>query len=295
MRITNQMVTDRMLAQLALTQRRLSDVQERVGSGQRITRPADDPLGASRLMAARTELERNQQYDRNIAVALSDLATTEGALVGLTDLLQRASELAVQGANDTLDASARQIIALEIEELLEGAIAIGNRSHVGRRIFAGQKTDTAPYVPDIPNNPTVVTYDGDTGLIEREISKGSRIAVNITGDRVLPQLFATLIQFRDDLAGNDVTALNADVAALDAQIDAVLDLRSEIGAKMRRIEMARTRLEDDQLRLRTLLAEIGQVDLAQTIVELQSQETAYQAALGVAARAFGLNLLDFLR
>ena len=60
MRISDQAVVNRMLSQIALSQRRLSDVPERVGSGLRIRRPADDPYGASRVMAARSELERNQ-------------------------------------------------------------------------------------------------------------------------------------------------------------------------------------------------------------------------------------------
>ena len=283
-----------MLSQIALSQRRLSDVQERVGSGLRIRRPADDPYGASRVMAARSELERNQQYDRNVAVALSDLAGTEAALVRFTDVLGRASELAIQASTGSIAAAGRQAIALEVQQLITAAIAAGNSSQGGRYLFAGQLTDTVPFVPDDPTTPTVVNYVGNTANIDREITKGTRIAVNITGNRV-QALYGALIKFRDDLLADNGAALTLDVAALETQLDSLLELRSEVGARMRRAEMVQMQLEENEAQVRTLVSQIEQANLAETIVELQMQETAYQAALGAAGRTLGISLLEFLR
>ena len=294
MRISDQAVVNRMLSQIALSQRRLSDVQERVGSGLRIRRPADDPYGASRVMAARSELERNQQYDRNVAVALSDLAGTEAALVRFTDVLGRASELAIQASTGSIAAAGRQAIALEVQQLITAAIAAGNSSQGGRYLFAGQLTDTVPFVPDDPTTPTVVNYVGNTANIDREITKGTRIAVNITGNRV-QALYGALIKFRDDLLADNGAALTLDVAALETQLDSLLELRSEVGARMRRAEMVQMQLEENEAQVRTLVSQIEQANLAETIVELQMQETAYQAALGAAGRTLGISLLEFLR
>jgi flagellar hook-associated protein 3 FlgL len=293
-RISDQTVVNRMLSQIALTQRRLAEAQERVGSGLRIRRPADDPYGASRIMAARSELERNQQYDRNVAVALSDLAATEAALVRFTDVLDRASELAIQAATDSVGAAGRQAIALEVGQLIAAAITAGNSAQSGRYLFAGQLTDTAPFVPDDPNTPTVINYVGNTSNIDREIAKGTRIAVNLTGNRV-QALYAALIKFRDDLLADDGAALDVDVGTLETQLDGLLELRSEVGAKMRRVETAQTQLEENKVQVRTMMAQIEQADLAEAIVELQMQETAYQAALGAAGRTLGMSLLQFLR
>jgi flagellar hook-associated protein 3 FlgL len=245
-------------------------------------------------MAARSELERNQQYDRNVAVALSDLAATEAALVRFTDVLDRASELAIQAATDSVGAAGRQAIALEVGQLIAAAITAGNSAQSGRYLFAGQLTDTAPFVPDDPNTPTVINYVGNTANIDREIAKGTRIAVNLTGNRV-QALYAVLIKFRDDLLADDGAALNVDVGTLETQLDSLLELRSEVGAKMRRVETAQTQLEENKVQVRTLMAQIEQADLAEAIVELQMQETAYQAALGAAGRTLGMSLLQFLR
>ena len=229
-----------------------------------------------------------------MAVALSDLAGTEAALVRFTDVLGRASELAIQASTGSIGAAGRQAIALEVQQLITAAIAAGNSSQGGRYLFAGQLTDTVPFVPDDPTTPTVVNYVGNTANIDREIAKGTRIAVNITGNRV-QALYGALIKFRDDLLADNGAALTLDVAALETQLDSLLELRSEVGARMRRAEMAQMQLEENEAQVRTLVSQIEQADLAETIVKLQMQETAYQAALGAAGRTLGVSLLEFLR
>lgn len=295
MRISNQMVMTRVLSQIAHAQQRLSQVQERVGSGLRINRPADDPIGTGQIMSARTALERNRQYQRNIVIATGELGATEAALTGLSDLLQRVSELSVQAANDTLGAGDRASIALEVSQLISEAMRLGNARYLGRSIFGGHQTDIAPYVSDDPDTPMLVSYMGDTGLHRREISEGMYVAANITGDRVLPGMFATLIQFREALVANDVTAINAAIGTVSAELDAVVDLRSEVGAKVRRIEMAEVGIKDEEVMVRAIVSRIEDADLAESIVELRMQETAYEAALGSAVRTLSLSILDFLR
>jgi flagellar hook-associated protein 3 FlgL len=158
--------------------------------------------------------------------------------------------------------------------------------------FAGQLTDTAPYVPDNATTPTTVAYAGDTGDIDREVAEGSRVTINITGNRLTP--FASLITFRDNLLANDVTALGLDAGLIEAQLDVVLRLRSETGATVRRVDSSLITLADGNLRMRVELSQVEDLDLSQTIVELQISETAYEAALGVAARMMNLSILDFL-
>jgi flagellar hook-associated protein 3 FlgL len=295
MRITNRGLTERLLTHLSTSQRRLSEVQERVTTGKVINRPSDDPFGASRVLDARNRLDLNAQYRRNILVGQTDLGVAETALSGVNGMLHRALELSVRAGNASVGADARSQIADEVDRLIEEALSIANTTHAGRRIFAGHQTGTAPFVPDVPGNPTVVNYVGDTGAIQREIGDGERVDVNITGDQVFTPLFATLIQFRDDLRSNDASALQSDPAALNAEIDRVLQVTGGIGARVRRLEMAQQRIEDDEVRLRTMIADIEEADFAESLVELQMRDTALQAALGATGTTLSLSLLDFLR
>lgn len=295
MRVSNNSITARLLQQVQESRARLAHVQEQTGSGKKVNRPSDDPAATGRIMTMHTELELNEQYARNSNTALADLTVSEASLASLADVLQRASELAVQGSNGALDGAARQQIALEVSQLVTQAIALGNTRSAGRYIFAGQKTDTQPFVPDSTTNPSVCTYAGDTNGVYREVSQGERLNTNITGDRTFPGVIADLITLRDHLRSNDANALQTDADAMGTRLDETLELRSEVGAKMNRVQTGITRLEDEHTMLLTLVSNEQDVDLAQSIVELQARETTLQAALGAAGRALNLSLLEFLR
>lgn len=295
MRVTGASITNRMLQQVQDSRRALAEVQERTASGLRINKPSDDPTATGRVMGLQTDLELNDQYQRNSNVALSDLTVNEASLNSLADVLQRARELAVQAANGSIGAAERQHIALEVSQLITQATAIGNTKLGGRFIFAGQETSTTPFVPDSAVHPTAVAYNGDANNIDREISKGVRVATNISGNRVFPGVFADLIAFRDHLLANNTGALGADGDNVSARLDQALELRSEVGAKMNRVEAGLSRLEDEHAMFEGLVSTEQDADLAQSIVELQARETTLQAALGAAGRALNLSLLEFLR
>ena len=296
MRISHQSVAQRLMREISTGQEALFETQERLASGRAISKPSDDPFGMSRTMAARSDQDLSAQWQRNITVAMDDLGLSEALLSNLGDLLQRAQELATQGANGSLTAQARQQIGLEISRLLTEAIAIGNSSFGGRYLFAGHQTGAAPFTEDVPGAPTVVTYAGDAGTVEREIGPGGeRIQVNIVGSDLFSGIYATLIQLRDDLNANDQAAVNAGSGAVAAGLDQVIQFRGDIGAKMRQAEVARNRLEDGELRLQSLIAGFEEADLAESLVDLQMRDTALNAALGAVARTLNTSLLDFLR
>ena len=295
MRVSSNTVTSRLLQQVQLSRQRLFETQKQVSSGLRITRPADDPAGASRAMSLRTSMDRNMQYRRNIDAATGDLATAESALGALTALLQRAQELTVSGANGAVGGPEREHIALEVAQLLSEALSVGNTTHGGRYLFAGHQTSTPPFVPDDPAVPTAIAYAGDTGLRQREIALGERVTVNITGDRVFPDVYSTLISLRDALAGDIPAGITAAVGQLSGVLDRVLEMRSELGSITQRVEAAEQRLLDEDMLAQSLVSQIEDADLAEQIVTLQTRETALQAALGAAGRALNLSLMEFLR
>ena len=294
-RISSTSIAARLLGEIQLSRQRLFETQERVASGLQLTRPAHDPAGVNKLLLMRTSLDQNEQYRRNITVAGSDLSVTESAYEQLGRVLQRAVELATQGANGTVGATERANIATEVSELLTEAIAIGNRNHAGRFIFAGHQTDTTPFVPDVAAAPTVVSYAGDAGLVKREVALGVLVDGNVAGSQGFPAVFSALLQLRDDLLANDQAAVNAGTSAINAALDTVLQLRSEIGSRVRRIELADERLLDEEVMVQGLISQIEDADFAESLVQLQLRETAYQAALGSAGRALNLSLLEFLR
>lgn len=104
----------------------LSKSLERLSSGLRINRAADDAAGLAISEKMRTQIKGLAQAARNAQDAISLIQTAEGALNETHSILQRMRQLAVQAANDTLTAEDRQQIQQEIDQLIQELDRIGN-------------------------------------------------------------------------------------------------------------------------------------------------------------------------
>lgn len=295
MRVSNRGAADRLLLHLQTSQARLAETQARVGSGRRINKPSDDPFGASRALTQHSQLDMTAQYQRNVQLANAELGVTESSLDALGKVLARAQELSVQADSSGIDGAARQQIAAEVDRLVQEAVTIGNTSYGGRRIFGGYQSGQPPFQPDLPEAATVVNYAGDAGVVQREIGDGERLAVNLPGQSLFDGVFSSLIAFREALQVNDRAGIATASGAISNEVDGALQARGEIGARVRRLEMASERLDGDEIRLREQISTLEDADLTQEVVELQMRDTALQAALSATGRSLSTSLLDFLR
>jgi len=295
MRISNQGSALRLLTHLQTAQTRLAETQERITSGRRINRPSDDPFGTSSALADHSTLDRVAQQQRTVTIARAELGATESVLDNLGQVLARVQELSVQADSSAIDSTARKQVAAEVSQLISQTLTLGNTSYAGRRLFAGQQTQTAPFVEDVPGSPAAVTFAGDAGLVVREIGDGEQMAMNLDGDAIFTSIFQKLITFRDALNTNDLATIGTISTGISAEIDSTLQARGVIGARMRGLDLAETRLSDITLQLQQNIANVEEVDLTQEVVELQTRETALQAALAATGRSLTVSLLDFLR
>src|SRR5690554_5678475 len=126
MRISTNYMTQQGLEAMLRQQSDLAKTQLQVSTGKRILTPSDDPIGAVKMLELQRQIGLSQQYQDNADVADSRLSITDGLLKSSGDIMQRIRELAVQGLNDTNDASARQGIAEEINQLNSALVALAN-------------------------------------------------------------------------------------------------------------------------------------------------------------------------
>src|ERR1700759_4265058 len=144
MRITQGMTNRVVLGDLGKTKANLTQTQREISSGHRITRPADDPFGAGRTLQLSGELEGFKQYKSNVDDGVGWVTATETALTRITDTVQRARELLVQGGNDSNGQVAREGIAAEIEAITEAVKQEAKPTYDGGFIFSGTETETRP-------------------------------------------------------------------------------------------------------------------------------------------------------
>ena len=104
---------------LGITTKEASGSTEKLSSGYRINRAADDAAGLAISEKMRKQIRGLSQASSNAEDGISCVQTAEGALAEVQDMLQRMNELAVQAANGTNSATDRQYIQDEFDQLIE--------------------------------------------------------------------------------------------------------------------------------------------------------------------------------
>jgi flagellar hook-associated protein 3 FlgL len=296
-RITEGMLGRRLLSDLRASTQRIATAQRQIASGRRIDKPSDDPLATHNALRLRSELAGIAQDKRTIADTKGWLETADSALATITDVVHRARELALQGANGSIGQTERNKLADEVDQLIETAKSAANSSYGGRYVFAGQDTADPPYTPG-----AVDAYDGDGGAIARQIGPGVSVQINIPGDAILgdgsgdTKLLTTLRTLAADLRGGNLAGLRGPALnGLEANLEDVTSARGTLGALSTRLDAAEARLSQVEESTASLLSENEDTDIAKAMIDLTTQQSVYQAALQSGQSLIQPSLLDFLR
>lgn len=298
-RITQNQITTRTLRDLNNQLGRLSLLQTQLATGQRVNRPSDDPMDARRAMSIQTQMAQSIQYNTNISNMLPQLRESESVLSSTIDIFQRALELTIAASNETMGQDQLDQSAVEIDQLLEQIFLLGNTQVSGRSIFAGTRTGLEPFqaTRDINNRITAVTYLGNSDPVDIQISNIARINTSIPGDDVFQNtinMFEVLIGIRDDMeAGNQANLSAVRLDEIDqAQKHTSLNM-AKIGALQNRLTRVVSTTEDLILSLQEQLSDRIDADFAETMLNFNVEQNAYQAALNASARVLQSSLMDF--
>lgn len=181
--------------------------QNQISTGQRITTPADDPVGSAQIIQLEQEQSQLSQFQKNIDVVESRLTTEEVRLESVNDLLVRVRELTLSAANTATNAfPERQAIASEIETRLEELVSLANTKDANDEyIFSGFKGGVEPFVLDSAGR---YTYQGDEGQRKVTVANGTAIPISDSGRRVFDDIPAVQNNFSTQTAsaGAQVTS-----------------------------------------------------------------------------------------
>ncbi len=304
-RITTGMVQRSMLADLNSVSLKLARTQQKAASGKEITRPSDNPFGTSQAMGLRQSMSANDKYSSNIDDGTGWMDATESSLTSMGEYLDRAHTLIIQGSGDTADQTSRNAIAAEIDQIVAGLKEAANATFAGSYLMSGTATGVPPY-----SQGTDDTYKGDDagwdpavpGVL-REIGPGVTVSINTVGRELLgdgqtandDKLLDVLRDTAEHLRAGDGAALKDDLSRADKNLDTLLEMRARNGARTNRLEAASTRLDEIQEALTKQLSDTEDADFAKTMIDLNSQTVAYQAALKSGANIVQTSLMDFLR
>jgi flagellar hook-associated protein 3 FlgL len=288
------MMSRTFLSNLQTNYSKLDKIQQQLSSGNKFSKPSENPVGTVRTMFYKSTLNEIEQYRSNASAATGWMQSSDDALDQVSQVLQRVRELTVKAGNDTNDPTALQAISDEINQLAGQLGDVANSEIGGRYIFAGTDTQTAPYDKTVVPPPLITS--GNNNPINYQIGAGSTVQINVTGQQVFNQgsgVFQLLKNITEDIT-NGINPANR-LSEIDAQFNNVITVRAEIGARMNRMDLNGSRLEGLEYSTTELLANTIDVDVAQAYTELSEQNSVYTAALSVGARIIQPTLVDFLR
>ncbi|TWT27819.1 flagellar hook-associated protein FlgL [Planomicrobium sp. CPCC 101110] len=294
MRVTQQMMHQNSVRQMNQNLSRFEKLNNQVASGKTLSRPSDNPNGISKAMNLKSTIAANEQFERNVDEAKLWLDESDQTINQVVNVMQRARELAVKGANDTLSQSDREAIAIEVEQLNEQVRQFANTKVNDNYLFNGTKTDQAPF----PNPDSYLTNSFDNSEKLITIGENVTVKVNITADQMFGNIEdeGNLFKTLSDLANGLRTGENTvSLETIDKSIDRLLGAAAEVGARTNRVESIENRIQDSMLDLKARLSKIEDIDYAEAIIKLKSEESVYQASLASSAKIIQPSLMDFLR
>ncbi|AJE02394.1 flagellar hook-associated protein FlgL [Geobacter pickeringii] len=298
MRVTQNTTANLVLNNLQVIRQRTEDLEQQSSTGVKVSKPSDDPVTAQQILHLKQLIAQGDQYQRNISNGTAWLSMGESAMSEMGNVLSRAKELTVQMSNGTNNQNARTAAVNELTHLKSQMILLGNTQLNGRYIFGGFKNDTPPF--DASGN-----FTGTDDQVLVEVDRGAPVAINYSGGNLLrggtpPGSSGT------DIVGifnNLITALNtgnqagvqSELPNLDAAMGQVLSTRTDLGARMNRLDGAKGVIDDMKFSLTKVLSDKQDVDFTQVISDLSKQQTAYQAAIAASAKVSQVSLLDYLK
>ncbi|NLJ99997.1 MAG: flagellar hook-associated protein FlgL [Clostridia bacterium] len=301
MRVTNRMITSTVLKNLNSNLKRLHKMQDQMSSGKSVSKPSDDPVYVARIMRLQSMVRQQENYQANIKDAQGFVDNSESSIGTISDIMNRARELAIYGANGAITASDRQAILSEVDELIHETLEVANSSYAGRFIFGGYQTEQPPF----RREGDTIIYDGDQGSLDWEVAQGVTMSVNLTGDELFGVIgdaliengvFDALLSLKKGLDEDDQEVLGGvTLKKIDDAADHILSKRAILGAKSNRLSISHDRAFERNINLTELLSNLEDVDWAEAVMYFKTSENVYRAALATGAHIMQPTLLDYLR
>ena len=234
---------------------------ERLSSGLRINRAADDAAGLAISEKMRAQIRGLAQASTNAADGVSLVQTAEGALQEVQDMLHRMRQLALQAGNDTLQLEDRRLIQLEVSQLIQEIDATAARTEFNQRKLINGDASAGLHLQIGANQGQGMT-----------IRIGNMDAASLTVDDV------TISVTNGAVAAGVLTAI-------DEAITAISEQRAHLGAYQNRLEHTIRNLDVSHENLSAAESRIRDADMAKEMMRLTQNNVLGQAAISMLAQA----------
>jgi len=307
MKISTTYLYDRAVNQMTTSQSNLAKSQAQLSSGKNILRPSDAPEDAVSIQRLKSVIARQESFEQAIQTTENRLKTEETALEGVSNLLTRLKELAIQASNDTNGPKDREIIAIEMQGLQEDLLSFANtRDANGAYLFSGSRVFTPAFAQQPDGE---VIYQGDETVNLVDVGDQRQLRANRTGTQVFDRVVRTnpdgtqfgvsFFQSVNDLVAavrsSDRENMNRGIAELTNLSDSVSLSIARVGSDMNVVSGQRAVLEETKLQLQTVLSAAEDLDYTEAVTKMQKQILALEASQASFAQISRLSLFEYIR
>lgn len=281
---------------------------EQMSTGKRVNRASDDPVAASQAVVLSQAQAQNSQYASARTFATQRVSIEEKTLAQVTTAIQSAQEKIVYAGNGTLSDDDRASLATDLQGIRDQILNLANSTDGnGRYIFAGYKTDTAPFDDQ-------GVYNGGALNVEQQVDSSRTMVIGHTGNLVFDSATSnakpdadtniftaldTAIAALKDPVGDDDTKKDAAAAVIDRtnrslsnSLNNVLTVRAELGTQLNELDKLDSLGDDRALAQTQQMSNLVDVDWNETISNYTMQQTALQAAYKAFTDMQGMSLFQ---
>lgn len=287
MRITDNTRLIAVLRSNAAGAGRLTLAARRASAGARVSAPSDDPSRYSTAVRRGSTLANIESRARTARAAADELTIAERALDAATGLVAEAKSLAVQGANETLSPQDRQALSQRTLGVREQLLELANTRGGSGYVFAGSRTDTAPF--DAGG-----TFLGNDVILRVPVTDGVAPKMNVSGARGFTaaggrDVFADLTALATALGAGDLSGIRDSITNLQGGHDQLVAVQVDAGLTIERLRSSADVLEGASVTIAESRArDLGADDLAGLATELSAASSAYEYGLEVTRRLLAL-------
>jgi len=293
--------TDRFLADLSNVEQRLVTAQRQVTSGLRMQDVSDSPDQVSALLVLKANIAHNNQLKSNLSSVQTEVTAAESAINTATTLMDKARQIAAQGANGTTTVDTRTQLAAQVKDLITEIFGMTNSTVEGRYIFSGNADQAPPYASvDLTQPNGVGAYQGSTSTRVIEHPNGSTFSVSLTASQVFDYGDATtsvlqsLTSLYNNLMNNNISGLTTDAGNLATASSYLSGQQALYGGILNQISDAQAFQQKLDTQYQIQLSNLQDADSVAAATNLQQASIAQQAALQAHAAMPSKSLFDYL-
>jgi flagellar hook-associated protein 3 FlgL len=307
MKISTHLLFDRASTQMSTVQSNLTQTQAQLAQGKQIINASDAPNQAATIQRLKSILSRQDSYQSSLNTVKARLQGEDSTLQSVSELLIRAKEVAVQGANDTLNMGDRKALANEMQSLRDQMLSLANtRDSNGNFLFAGSRVKQPAFSETANGSPV---YMGDQTRMNVRVGDQQNIPINRTGtDAFVPvtridkdgaPVGVSFFQVMDNLIAGLNTANGSDIRRGAGELDNLqqgLSLaHAQVGTNLNMVDQQTSIIEDTTLNLKSTLSSIEDLDYASAITKMNQQMLSMEAAQASFAKVSQLNLFNYIK